>query len=171
MFILYRSNVSLVELYKSFLPVILLTCLTALLLNLAIMTAILSSAHLLKFRSSRGYLPTVTSLVCADTLTSLMLGIDQNKPKFVYFQIIIWSSAINRIESWPDIKFSNSYIDGIIHRLYNPLNFKTRIICSNKIHKLYQRSTKLGCKDIGIRKSEFVAKTQLPFFHFWLNLL
>ncbi|XP_023325160.1 uncharacterized protein LOC111698917, partial [Eurytemora carolleeae] len=70
-----RSNVSLVELYKSFLPVILLTCLTALLLNLAIMTAILSSAHLLKFRSSRGYLPTVTSLVCADTLTSLMLGL------------------------------------------------------------------------------------------------
>jgi len=85
MYILCRSNVSLVELYKSFLPVILLTCLTALLLNLAIMTAILSSAHLLKFRSSRGYLPTVTSLVCADTLTSLMLGIDKKYTKRFLF--------------------------------------------------------------------------------------
>ena len=57
-----------------FLPLLLLTCLLALLLNAAIMAAILCSAHLLRFQSSGGYLPTVTSLVCSDTLTSLMLG-------------------------------------------------------------------------------------------------
>ena len=34
-------------------------------------------------------------------------------------------------------------------------------IWSNKIHRLkYQGSTTIGCKDIEIRKSEFVAKTQ-----------
>ena len=34
-------------------------------------------------------------------------------------------------------------------------------IWSNKIHRLkYQGSTTMGCKDIEIRKSEFVAKTQ-----------
>jgi len=41
------------------------------------------------------------------------------------------------------------------------LIFQTWIILSNRIHSLkYLRSTTLGCKDIGIRKSEFVAKTQ-----------
>ena len=38
------------------------------------------------------------------------------------------------------------------------------IITSNIIHSLkYLRSTTLGCKYIGIRKSEFVAKTQFLF--------
>ena len=40
----------------------------------------------------------------------------------------------------------------------------------------YLRSTTLGCKDIGIRKSEFVAKTQFPYrLHIcdsdWLNFI
>ena len=30
----------------------------------------------------------------------------------------------------------------------------------------YQRSTKSGCKDIGVRMSEFVAKTQFLYFIF-----
>ena len=162
MCILYRSNVSLVELYKSFLPVILLTCLTALLLNLAIMTAILSSAHLLKFRSSRGYLPTVTSLVCADTLTSLMLGIDKNTPKVFYFQIIIWSTAINEIESWLDIKFSYSYTL-MLHRLYNPWKFQTQIICSNKIHRL-SKVYKIGFQRYRDKKIRVCGKDSITVF-------
>ena len=39
--------------------------------------------------------------------------------------------------------------------------FQTLIILANRIHSLkYLRSTALGLKDIGIRKSEFVTKTQ-----------
>ena len=53
----------------------------------------------------------------------------------------------------------------------NLLNFKLKTIRSNRIHSLkYLRFTTLGCKDIGIRKSEFVAKTQFLFVimqHIW----
>ena len=43
----------------------------------------------------------------------------------------------------------------------NLIYFKVRFFLSNKIYSLkYQRSTTLGSKDIGIRKPEFVAKTQ-----------
>ena len=39
--------------------------------------------------------------------------------------------------------------------------FQTKTISSYRIHSLkYQRSSTLGCKDIGIEKLEFVAKTQ-----------
>ena len=39
--------------------------------------------------------------------------------------------------------------------------FQTYIIFSDSIHSLKnQKSTTLGCNDIEIRKSEFVAKTQ-----------
>ena len=43
-----------------------------------------------------------------------------------------------------------------------------RVPCKTKwstsLHSLkYLRSTALGCKDIGIRKSEFVAKTQILY--------
>ena len=42
-----------------------------------------------------------------------------------------------------------------------PLKFQTNAHCSYIIHILkYQRSTTLGCKDIGIIKSEFVAKIE-----------
>ena len=44
------------------------------------------------------------------------------------------------------------------------LIFQTKIIGSNKIHSLkYLRFTTLRCKDIGIIKSEFVAKTQFLY--------
>ena len=40
------------------------------------------------------------------------------------------------------------------------LLFQTQTISSNRIYSLkYQTSTTLKCKDIGIRKSEFVAET------------
>ena len=44
---------------------------------------------------------------------------------------------------------------------FTTLLFQTKIIWSNRIPWLkYIRSTKLGCQDIGIKKSEFVTKTQ-----------
>ena len=47
----------------------------------------------------------------------------------------------------------------------NPLIDQTLIIESSIIHRLkYLRSTTLGCKNIGIRKSEFVAKKSIAFF-------
>ena len=56
--------------------------------------------------------------------------------------------------------------------IYNPfifgsqccrlLIFQTKIIWCIKIHSLkYLKSTTFGCRDIGIRKSEFVSMTQL----------
>ena len=57
------------------------------------------------------------------------------------------------------LKLSNPYI--FATRWCKPLIFQIMIIGSNKIHSLkYLRFTTLRCKDIGIRKSEFVAKTQ-----------
>ena len=57
------------------------------------------------------------------------------------------------------LKFSNPYIFAILKCI--SLIFQTQIISSNIIHSLkYLRSTTISCKDIGIRKSEFVAKTQ-----------
>ena len=55
--------------------------------------------------------------------------------------------------------FSNPNIFGTQCR--NPLIFQTYIFWSNKSHSLkFQRFTTLESKDIGIRKSEFVAKSQ-----------
>ena len=48
-----------------------------------------------------------------------------------------------------ELKFSHPYI--LATRWCKPLIFQT----------LYLRSTVLGCKDIGIGKSEFAAKTPL----------
>jgi len=36
----------------------------------------------------------------------------------------------------------------------------------NNLSLKYQRFMTLGCKDLGIRKSEFVAKTQFLFWYF-----
>ena len=64
------------------------------------------------------------------------------------------------------LRFSNLYIFEI--QCCKPLTFQTFIIWSNRSHSLKcQRSTTLDSKDIGIRKSEFVAKTQF----LWGNLL
>ena len=59
-------------------------------------------------------------------------------------------------------------------RCCKPLIFQNLIIWFNRIHSLkYLRSTKFGSKDIVIRKSEFVTKTQFlsliffAAFHAW----
>ena len=53
----------------------------------------------------------------------------------------------------------NPYFFGTQYR--KSLIFQTYIIWSNRIHSLkYLRSTTFGSKDVVIRKSEFVAKTQ-----------
>ena len=58
------------------------------------------------------------------------------------------------------LKVSNLYIFAILWS--KPLRFQTLIIRSNRIHSLkYLRFMPLGCKDIGIEKSEFVARNQL----------
>ena len=55
--------------------------------------------------------------------------------------------------------FSNPNIFGFQRR--KPLKFQTMtFVRSNNISLKYQRFTTLGSKDIGIRKSEFVAKSQ-----------
>ena len=68
------------------------------------------------------------------------------------------------------LKFSNPYIYGTwCCRL---LIFQTKIIWCNRIHSLkFLRSTTLGCRDIGIRKSEFVSKTQFICFELAKELL
>ena len=68
----------------------------------------------------------------------------------------------NRIKEWSlchKLKFSNPYIYGTWY--YRLLIFQTKIMWCNRINSLkYLRSTTLGCRDIGFRKSEFVSKTQ-----------
>ena len=52
-----------------------------------------------------------------------------------------------------------------------PLIFQTIIsVRSNILNLKYQRITPLGCKDIKIRKFEFVAKTQFLFFKIRKNI-
>ena len=55
--------------------------------------------------------------------------------------------------------FSNPYIFGFQRR--KPLKYQTMtFVRSKNISFKYQRFTTLGSKDIGIRKSEFVGKSQ-----------
>ena len=62
-------------------------------------------------------------------------------------------------------KFSNPHISATCW--CKPLQFQTSIIWYNNIHSLkYLRSTTVGCKDIRIIKSEFVAKTQFLWHSF-----
>jgi len=74
--------------------------------------------------------------------------------------ILLWLSMLKELSHCHKLKFSNPYIYGTwCCRL---LIFQTKIIWCNRIHSLkYLRSTTLCCRDIGIRKSEFVSKTQL----------
>jgi len=64
------------------------------------------------------------------------------------------------------LKFSNPYIYWTwCCRL---LIFQTKIIWCNRTHSLkYLTSTTMGCRDIGIRKSEFVSKTQFLYAALW----
>ena len=72
------------------------------------------------------------------------------------------------------LKFSNPYICAA--EWFKPLIFQTLNIYSNRIHSLkHLWFTRLDCKDIRIRKSEFVAKTQFLYQkfkkYFWSSLL
>ena len=59
-------------------------------------------------------------------------------------------------------KSANPYIFGTVW--FNPVIFQTYNVCSNRIPILkYLMSTTLVWKDIGIRKSEFVKKTQVNY--------
>ena len=70
---------------------------------------------------------------------------------------------------WNKIKYSNLNI--FRTRFCKPLIFQTQIIWSNRIHSLkYLRSATFGSKDIVIRKSEFVAKTQFLSF-LWKKMI
>ena len=69
---------------------------------------------------------------------------------------------------WNKIKYLNLNI--FRTRCCKPLIFQTQIIWSNKIHSLkYLRSATFGSKDIVIRKSEFVAKTQFLWPCCWIG--
>ena len=74
-------------------------------------------------------------------------------------KILIFISCIKELSIWNKIKYLN--LNFFRTRCFKPLIFQTQIIWSNRIHSLkYLRSTKFGSKDIVIRKTEFVAKTQ-----------
>ena len=61
------------------------------------------------------------------------------------------------------LKFSNPHICAT--KWFKPLIFQTLNIYSNRIRSLkYLRFTRLDCKDIRIRKSEFMAKTQFLLY-------
>ena len=63
--------------------------------------------------------------------------------------------------------FSNPNIFGTQCR--KPLIFQTYIFWSNKSHSLkFQRFTTVESEDIGIRKSEFVAKIQFLYYSMFL---
>ena len=80
------------------------------------------------------------------------------------------------IESLPKTKFFLSvYLCNLMVQTIH--QFQTQIFWSNRIHCLkYLRVTTLGCKDIGIRKSELVAKTRLIYLtktragRGWINI-
>ena len=65
------------------------------------------------------------------------------------------------------LRFSNSY--NLATHSPRPLIFQTINSVRLKSQNLkYQRFTPSDCKDIRVRKCEFVAKTQfLCFFHIW----
>ena len=61
------------------------------------------------------------------------------------------------------LRFSNSY--NLATRFPRPLIFQTITSGrSNSLSLKYQRFTALGCKDIGVRKCKFVAKTQFLWY-------
>ena len=72
--------------------------------------------------------------------------------EIIIFLIYIWQ------RNWVFVTNSN-YLIPIIYWIWccRLLIFQTKISWCNRIHSLkYLRSTTLGCRDIGIRKSEFV---------------
>ena len=94
-----------------------------------------------------------------------MCSFDLNSQKIVIFLQKILNDEMSLCHK---LNFFNPYIfDTWWCTLCKPLIFHTWIIWSNRNHSENDlRSTTLGCKDIRIRKSEFVAKTQF----FYLDL-
>ena len=83
------------------------------------------------------------------------------KRKFFLLKLKKWYILVkrNELSLCHKLKFSNSFIFAI--SLYKPVIVWTLIIWAYGIHSLkYLSITTLGCKDIVIRKSEFVAKSQ-----------
>ena len=82
--------------------------------------------------------------------------------KFIgIFSVIFFWFKIRpkELSLWDKIKYLNFNIFGTW--CCKPLIFQTQIIWSNRIHSLkYLRSATFVSKDIVIRKSEYVAKTQ-----------
>ena len=77
----------------------------------------------------------------------------------INFRNIIFVESTKELSLCHELWFSNPYIYGFQRR--RPLTFQTMTsFRSNSISLKYQRFTTLGSKNIGIRKSEFVAKTQ-----------
>jgi len=84
---------------------------------------------------------------------------------------MLWNKDSYFASLWKELSLCHKlwiytpYIFGFQFR--KSLIFETYIIWSNRIHILkYLRSTTLESKDIGFRKSEFVAKTQFLSFDF-----
>ena len=92
--------------------------------------------------------------LCEIEVVSLVLGRSTEAVKLAL--------VYKRIESLPQTQmFSSLYLCNLI-------------ILSNRNQRLkYLRSTTLGCKDIGIRQSEFVAKTQFLclYWSIWIPKL
>ena len=87
------------------------------------------------------------------------------------FEMHVVKMERKELSLWNKIKYLNLNI--FRTRCCIPLIFQTQIIWSNRIHSLkYLRSATFGSKDIGIRKSEFVAKTQFLYCktHFFISV-
>ena len=84
---------------------------------------------------------------------------EKNFLSFVFCKFSHFHAQIKELSFWNKIKYVNLNI--FRSRCCKPMIFQTQIIWSNRIHSLkYPRSATLGCKDTGIKNSEFVAKTQ-----------
>ena len=81
-----------------------------------------------------------------------------------------WYKTVSKeLSLWNKIRYLS--INIFRTQCCKPLKFQTQIIKSNRIHSLkYLRSSIFGPKDIVIRKSEFVAKTQFLYTKIYLNL-
>ena len=101
----------------------------------------------------------ITNIVSRCVITHGWTGIKNIIPlKFLYFLNHQLNHA-KELTLCNKLWFSNPYIFGFQRR--KPLKFQTMtFVRSNNISLKYQRFTTMGSKDIGIRKSEFVAKSQ-----------
>ena len=77
-----------------------------------------------------------------------------------------FSATIKELSLCNKLGMSDSYIFATLCR--RPQIFQTmNSVRSNNLSLKYQSFTTVGCKDIGIRKFEFVAKTQFLSVFLW----